>query len=238
MTEEVVGLQLYPAHLDKKDPVPDLTRPSIQSEVNVIHRHSINGGNEPFDSSRPAFWVSEVTRWLHILFQMSIIFLSATVSHIDSVLKVYPQFVCCILPCAAFSVILISLLLVVDWCFFSVFYLLLTVSVFFTFFPSSSVFWLGLLSGALWGNVCSLCLSIYPCACLHFCIFYLSQPVSFTEFIEAAALLSSQLNVLNKCHIFLFCFSYQHSHSHNKRCWHLVCLCYVTVFVLHLYWVT
>lgn len=117
MTEEVVGLQLYPAHLDKKDPVPDLTRPSIQSEVNVIHRHSINGGNEPFDSSRPAFWVSEVTRWLHILFQMSIIFLSATVSHIDSVLKVYPQFVCCILPCAAFSVILISLLLVVDWCF-------------------------------------------------------------------------------------------------------------------------
>lgn len=51
-------------------------------------------------------------------FNLSIIFLSATVSHIDSVLKVYLQFVSCIFPCAALSVVLISSLLpAVDWCF-------------------------------------------------------------------------------------------------------------------------
>lgn len=216
--------------------MPDLIRPSFQSEVNVIHSQSIKGVNEPLDGYRPAFWVSGVRSWLHILFQLVNYFL---VRHcftyrlcpqsLSTVCQLY--FSLCSSLCRAdfFSFASCRLMLL------SVFYLLLTVSVFFTFFPSSFVFLLGLLSGALWGNVSSLCLSIYPCACLHVCVFYLSQPVSFTEFIEAAALLSSQLNVLNKCHISLFCFSYQPCHHHNNRCWHLVCLCYVTVFVLHLY---
>lgn len=34
---------------------------------------------------------------------------------------------------------------------------------------------------------------------------------------------------------FVICYSYHHRHSHDQRYWHLLCLCYVTVFVLHLY---
>lgn len=109
----------------------------------------------------------------------------------------------------------------VDWCFslslICCWLWLCPLFFFFTFFPSSFVFWLGLLSGALWGNAWSLSLSLfvhhYPCARLPVCVLCIPCCPSQPEFLHtSAAAFLSVLNVLIKCHILLFCYSYHHRH--------------------------
>lgn len=87
----------------------------------------------------------------------------------------------------------------------SVFYLLLTLSLyslchFFSFF---FVFWLGLLSGALWGNACSFCQSVCLFMCISARLNHFFSTLARGIFSKVLFFVFSQLNVLHKCHILL-----------------------------------
>ena len=101
-------------------------------EINVTHTASYS--NEPRAAHRPAFWVSGVGRWLHILFIFSLFLLQywffpgnvSTVSHL------------CIFLCTALCCSVSSLSPAVDKCFslcFLYLFLTLSLSPLFTFLP-------------------------------------------------------------------------------------------------------
>lgn len=113
-------------------------------------------------------------------------------------------------------------------------YLLLTLalSAFFHFFspPPSPffVFWLGLLSGASWGNAWSLSVG----TTIHVCVFLFVSRAFFPH-----PCICSNLPLWAKCFDQMSQLvvrrSYHHRHDHDQRRWHLLCLCYVAVFGLH-----
>lgn len=87
----------------------------------------------------------------------------------------------------------------------SVFYLLLNLSLnslchFFSFF---FVFWLGLLSGALWGNACSFCQSVCLFMCISARLNQFFSTLARGIYSKVLFFVFSQLNVLHKCHILL-----------------------------------
>lgn len=87
----------------------------------------------------------------------------------------------------------------------SVFYLLLTLSLYFLchFFSFFFVFWLGLLSGALWGNACSFCQSVCLFMCISARLNQFFSTLARGIFSKVLFFVFSQLNVLHKCHILL-----------------------------------
>lgn len=100
----------------------------------------------------------------------------------------------------------------------------------FTFYPPPPLFWLGLLSGASWGKAWSLSV----CATVHVLVFlFVSR--ALLPLHQPPCVCSSRplwAKCFDQMSCFVICCSYHQHHSHNQRCWHLLCLPYVTVFVL------
>lgn len=122
--------------------------------------------NEPPDTYRPAFWVW-ARRWLHIPFQPALsgilaLFQISTLSWKFNTVRHLFISLCTALCRSDFLSFTSRRLMLL-----SVSYLLLALSSFFHFFPSFFVFWLGLLSGASWGNAWSLSV----CATIHVLVF-------------------------------------------------------------------
>lgn len=198
--------------------------------------------NEPPDTFRPVSWVPGVRRPLRILSQppLSVVSASATVSDINFASVLSPVYFSLyfFLSLQFFPFTSRRLMLL------AVFYLLLTLalSAFFHFFsppPPSPffVFWLGLLSGASWGNAWSLSVG----TTIHVCVFLFVSCAFFPPSISTGVppCICSDLPLRAKCfdqmsQLVARC-SYHRRHDHDQRCWHLLCLCYVSVFVLHLY---
>lgn len=167
--------------------------------------------NEPPDTFRPVIWVPGVRRQLRILSQppLSVVSASAMVSDIDSVLNFCFSFVTCLLLFVLLSVApilpLYQLQIDASCCLLSVADSgsVCFLSLFFSPPPSPFfVFWLGLLSGASWGNAWSLSVG----TTIHVCVFLFVSRAFFPhpsppEFLHAsAATFLSEPNVLIKCH--------------------------------------
>lgn len=82
-----------------------------------------------------------------------------------------------------------------------------------------------------------MCLSTCLSSCLCLLLSFLSILASVICRVYRCVCSSRPLSA--KCYEqmshFVICSSYHHRHSHDQRYWHLLCLCYVSVFVLHLY---